>query len=430
MTTETGQPPQVARAEVRRSGRTEDHIFTTAMAVGFVHALDDALVHRQPGVAVTQHLAGLIAVTLGAAVAVWAFGRVRPGLRSALAVFSGSVVLTNGTLHVIHVAGVRLEHSDLTGLLAAVAGLVLVALGVAIPVRHRNEVPGSRARRWGRRVVAVVAGVAVFQLVLTPLMIGLVQTHKFREAIGTPPAAAYQSVSFRSTDGLQLSGWYHPSANGAAVVIVSSARGDRSKSVAHAEMLAGHGYGVLLYDARGSGLSEGTPNGWGWEWEHDVAGAIDFLQTQDGIDDRRIGGLGLSTGADVLIDVAANDPDLRAVVCDGATGRSFADRPPGALSAAIAAGMFTAGRLFGGTLPGEPLDELIAEAAPKPILLIAAGSIPGELVANERYAEAGPSATLWRLADVSHTRGIVEVTDEYERRVLGHFDSALLSASW
>lgn len=396
------------------------------LAVGMVHAVDDALLHRQPGVPVTQHLLGLLAVAVGAAIAVVAFDRLRPGLRSALALFSGGVVLANGAMHVIHVAAVGMEHSDLTGILAAVAGLVLLGLGVAIPVRHRKEVPGTTARRWGRRLVAVVAGAAVGQFLLAPILIGLVQTHKFREPIGEPPASTYQKVTFGATDGLRLSGWYHPSTNGAAVIIVSSARGDRSKSIEHAALLAGHGYGVLLYDARGSGLSEGSPNGWGWEWENDVAGAIDFLQTRDDVEDDRIGGLGLSTGADVLIDVAANDPDMRVVVADGATGRSFADRPPGALDAVISAGMFTAGRLFGGTTPGAPLSDLIAEAAPKPILLIAAGSLPFEMVANERYAEAGPSATLWRLPDVTHTRAIVQAADEYERRVVEHFDVALL----
>ena len=408
---------------------TENAVFVGALAVGMVHAVDDAVVNRQPGVPVSQHLPGLLAVAVAAAVAALLFQRLRPGLRSALALTAGSVVLANGAMHVVHVAAVRMEHSDLTGVLAAVAASALIGLGVVIPVLHRNEVPGTRARRWARRVVVIVVGAVVAQLVVAPVVIGIVQTHKFRESIGEPPGSPYRTVSFSATDGLQLSGWYHPSTNGAAVVIVSSARGDRSKSVDHAELLVGHGYGVLLYDARGSGLSEGTPNGWGWEWEHDVAGAIDFLQAQDGIDDDRIGGLGLSTGADVLIDVAAHDPDLRAVVSDGATGRSFADRPPGALSAVMAAGMFTAGRLFGGTAPGEPLRELVGEAAPKPILLVAAGSLPGEIVANERYAEAGPSATLWKLPEVTHTRAVVEVADEYERRVLEHFDVALLTGS-
>ena len=44
-------------------------------------------------------------------------------------------------------------------------------------------------------------------------------------------------------------------------------------------MLARHGYGVLLFDRRGEGRSEGQPNSWGWGGERDVKGAIAFLQT-------------------------------------------------------------------------------------------------------------------------------------------------------
>ena len=404
---------------------TEKRVFATALAVGLAHAVDDALLHRQPGVPVTRHLVALLAVTVAAVLAVLVLDRLRPGLRAGLALAGGGVVLANGALHLLHVAGGEADHSDLSGVLAAVAGLVLLGLGVVIPARHRHEVHGTATRRWVRRVSAVVLGAVAAQLVLAPVLVGIVQTHRFRAAVGAPPGPAYRPVAFRSTDGLRLSGWYHPSTNGAAVVVVSSASGDRSGSVAHARLLADHGYGVLLYDARGSGLSEGDPNGWGWEWPHDVAGALDFLQAQDGVEDDRIGGLGLSTGADVLIEVAAHDPELRAVVADGATGRSFADRPPGVLSAVVSAGMFAAGRLFGGTSPGAPLSELIGEAAPTPILLIGTGSLEGELTLNERYAEAGPSATLWRLPQVRHTRAIAEVPDEYERRVVAHFDTAL-----
>ena len=52
-------------------------------------------------------------------------------------------------------------------------------------------------------------------------------------------------------------------------------------------------------------------------------------------------------------------------------------------------------------------------------------------MANERYAEAGPSATsVWRLPEVSHTKGVVvEVADEYERRDVEHLDLALLDRS-
>jgi uncharacterized protein len=402
-------------------------VFVAAVAVGLLHAVDEAVLHRQPGVPVGRHLPALLAVTVAATVAATVFSRLRPGLRSALALVAGAVVLADGALHVIGVASVGIQRSDLTGLLAAVAGLVLLALGAMIPLRHRGEVPGTRLRVWLRRLAAVVAGSTVGLLVVAPVLVGMTETHQFRREIGRPPTPAYSSVEFDSADGLRLSGWYRPSSNGAAVVVVSSSRGDRLKSVDHAELLARHGYGVLVYDARGSGLSEGDPNGWGWGWEDDVAGAVDFLQAQPGVDDHRIGGLGLSTGADVLIEAAAHDREIRAVVADGSTARSFADRPPGLLNAAFPAGMFTAGRLFGGTSPGaEPLRKLVAEAAPTPILLVASGSLPGELDFAARYAAAGPSATLWRLPDVTHTRAIAEVPQEYERRVIGHFDAALL----
>ena len=42
-------------------------------------------------------------------------------------------------------------------------------------------------------------------------------------------------------------------------------------------MLDRHGYGILMYDSRGRGESEGTPNGYGWDWEKDADGAMDWL---------------------------------------------------------------------------------------------------------------------------------------------------------
>src|SRR5204862_143617 len=73
------------------------------------------------------------------------------------------------------------------------------------------------------------------------------------------------------------------------------------------------------------GESEGSPNAFGWGWQDDVEGAVDFLEARADVDRGRIGGLGLSTGADVLLQVAARDRRLAAVVSDGASGESFAD---------------------------------------------------------------------------------------------------------
>jgi dienelactone hydrolase len=406
---------------------TETRVFAAAVLIGLLHAVDDAVLNRQPGVPADQHLPALAAVTLAGVLAAAMFGRLRPGLRSALALTAGALTITNGAMHVIHVATVEVSGSDITGVLAAVSGLVLLGLGIAIPIVHRGEGATGTVRRWVNRGIALVALAVVSQFVVVPVMVGLVQTHMYRKEVAEPPSPDFQAVTFESTDELTLSGWYRPSQNRAAVVIVNSAGGIRNGSIAHAELLAEHGYGVLLYDARGTGTSDGTPNGWGWGWEHDVAGAVSFLQRQPDVDPSRLGGLGLSTGADVLIESAATEHDLRVVISDGATGMSFADTPDGVADAALMWPMFTAGELFSGESQDKPLRELAAEVSPTSLLLIAAGSMPMEIPANERYAAAANEPVeLWRLPEVAHTHAIDEVPGEYERRVIDQLDSVLL----
>jgi uncharacterized protein len=418
------------RDTVRRPGATtaEFRVFTIALGLGVLHAVDDAVVNRQPGVPVGQHLPALaVTVAVSVAAVLW-FRRARPGIRAGLALTLGSLVLTNGAMHVIHVVVDGVGGSDLTGVAAAAAGAVLVGLGAALPFLCRGQGADTAARRWVNRGIAGVAALVLVPAVVMPVAVAIGQTHLYRTPIGSPPSDAYRTVTFESSDGLDLAGWYSPSRNGAAVVVVASAGGDRTRTTAHAELLASHGYGVLLYDARGTGDSEGSPNGLGWEWDHDVTGAIAFLQDQPDVDPDRIGGLGLSTGADVLIEVAATDRDLRAVVADGATGRSLDDLPAGStIELPVFWTMYNAVWLLSGTAPGPPLKELVADVAPTPLLLIAAGSIPREREFNAVYAEAASEPVeLWDLPDVTHTLAIREVADEYEQRVIAHFDQALL----
>ena len=69
----------------------------------------------------------------------------------------------------------------------------------------------------------------------------------------------------------------------------------------------------------------------------------------------------------------------------------------------------------------------IAAVAPRPVLLVAAGSIPQEIPLNRRYEAAGASdVELWELPDVRHTSGLTSRPEEYADRVLGLLDDALL----
>jgi uncharacterized protein len=403
-------------------------VFSIATAVMLVHALDDALVHRGPGLGVGQHaLAALIAIVAGVAGAV-AFPRLRPGLRAATAFAFGVLALVNGSLHIGHIATDGPARSDLTGLLAAVAGAVLIGLAATIPWRHRGERAVTRRRRWANRAIAVPAGLIAASFVLGPISLGIVATHKWREPVGDPPSAAYQDVSFKASDGLDIAGWYRPSENGAAVLLVHGGSSDRKGSVAHAKMLARHGYGVLLYDARGRGESDGSENNYGWDWGKDIAGALDFLERRDDVDPERIGALGLSTGADVLIEVAAERHDVAALVADGAAAGSFEDwHNLRGIELGTAPGwmMYATIQVLSGDPPGPPLEDLIARVK-SPTLLISAGTAE-EREFNVSYDEAvrGP-VEHWNIPDGTHTRTIREYPEEYERRVVGHFNEALL----
>jgi uncharacterized protein len=403
-----------------RSG--EPLVFGVAVVVLLVHALDDAFLHRQAGVAMGQHaVAAAIAVCAGVAGAA-AFPFLRPGLRAGLAFAFGALGLVNGLLHVVHVATDGPAASDVTGALAAVAGAVLVGLAIAIPWGHRGEGTATS------RALAVPLGLLALVVLIVPIGIAVVETHKWRAPIGAPPDAAYREVTFRATDGLAIAGWYRPSRNGAAVVVVHGGGSDRRGAVNHAEMLARHGYGVLLYDARGRGESEGSPNSYGWDWAKDARGAIAFLDRQADVESGRIGALGLSTGADILIEVAAQTGGIDALVTDGAATGSFEDgqRLNGfSVETPTAWTMFKAIEVLSGDAPGPALEDLVPRIS-SPVLMISAGSTI-ERDFNVLYERAAHGRVEhWNLPHAHHTDAIHEDRARYERRVAAFFEEALL----
>ena len=57
----------------------------------------------------------------------------------------------------------------------------------------------------------------------------------------------YEEVSLDSCDDTTLAGWYLPSQNGAAVIMLHGYGGTRLQVLPQAAMLGNAGYGVLLY---------------------------------------------------------------------------------------------------------------------------------------------------------------------------------------
>ena len=420
--------PLLARlAGAVRARSAEAFVFSAATAVALLHALDDAFLLPGPGVPLGQHaLAAAIAVVASIA-AIVAFPRLRPGLRSATAFTFGALASINGGRHAHHILTESLTANDVTGLLALAAGVVLVGLAAAIPFRHRGEGDAGPVRRWVTRVLVVVVGLVTVQVFFFPVGMAITDIHSLEKPLGDPPNAAYQTVHFTASDGVELEGWYRPSRNGASVLVLSGGGSNRMGPLRHARMLERQGYGVLVYDPRGSGNSEGTPNSYGWGWERDVDAALGFLAKRDDIDAGRIGALGLSTGADMAIDAAGRRDDIKAVVADGSAAisyediKEYTDEP---LTRQPMWVLFKSMELIrAGSPPKVSLADRIARTS-TPHLLVSAGKAEQEW--GEIYDKAGGARTeLWHLPKASHTAALKQYPEAYEQRVAAFFDRNL-----
>jgi dienelactone hydrolase len=400
-------------------------------AIG-LHVVDDNFLQPQPGVSPADHLvSGLVplAVVVTAAVA---YPRLRPGLRGSLALLFGFFGLIGGTEAAYYLQDVGLSGDDFTGLLSIVAGVLLLAVG-AVTLWRSRRTDDHPAWRYTRRALYGLLGLLVVAFVLFPVSIAYVVTHVAPE--GVPAAdlgAPHENVEFTTSDGFLLKGWYVPSKNGAAVISFPGRSGTRLQ----ARMLAKHGYGVLLFDRRGEGQSEGDWNVFGWQGERDVHAAVRFLQGRDDVDPERIGGVGRSVGGEMLIEAGAESEDLKAVVSEGGSGRSIRDELAnnsfslGQIPALVNHAVLTSAvAVFTNNVPPEALKDLAPRIAPQAVFFVYGehGQGGSERKPNQGfYAVAGEPKEIWEVPGAQHVGGITTQPEENERRVMGFFDRALL----
>jgi uncharacterized protein len=423
-------PATPVRTTPAPAGRRETLVFRAAMAIVALALIDDAFVHPEPGTGPGDHLAsGLVPVTLAAVLAL-VYPRLRPGVRGAATIVCGVLALTAGVVDGFrHVAIDRIAGDDLTVMLAGVAGIALLGLGLLTLWRSRrlDERP---LRRYARRALLVVAAIVAGVFVVLPTAIGIIATHRARAPVESVDLGrAYQRVSFTTSDGLRLAGWYVPSRNRAAVIVSPG----RTGPVAHARLLARHGYGVLLFDRRGEGQSEGDFNVYGWGGDADLKAALDFLSRRADVDPGRIGGLGLSVGGEMMLETAAEDPRMRAVVSEGASVRSLAehwdDPDVGAVRKPFTplVAQTLAVTVLANQGPPPSLMSLVDDVSPRSLLLIRGlDGQAAEVLNRAFYDTARPPKALWEVPGAGHTAALSAQPQQYERRVVGFFDRSLL----
>jgi hypothetical protein len=242
-----------------------------------------------------------------------------------------------------------------------------------------------------------------------------------------------KEVTFNSEDGITLAGWLVPSQNGATIILLHGFGGNRTGMIWHARQLVDAGYGVLMYDERASGESEGNYRSYGWEDTRDVKAAIQFLNSHNA--DKSIGAMGCSMGADIAVYSAALYPEIGAVWGDGNSSVRAKDigTPANPLVAAIIAGNYTLDWMYTvklGIKAPAPLVDVISQIAPRPLMLVGGGrpinvlGSEGEVYTHRLAKLAGPNAQVWVIAEGSHCDGPSVRPEEYSQRMVEFFNNA------
>jgi dienelactone hydrolase len=414
---------KIRRAQEFR--RPDVLLFSIGAATVALHALVDSFIAPEPGTGPRDHLLRGVATFTVLALAVAAFPRLRAGARAALAAVLSVLALEGAALAVADANGVGARGEDWTGFLLFPVGVALLVLAAVLLWRSRK--PGGR-RRLRRVGIVVVSVIAAYWLVL-PLALAILATHRPRATVAPADLGRpYSAVTITTADGLELAGWYVRSQNGAAVISYPTRKG----KLPQARLLARHGYGVLLLDARGYDGSEGDSNLFGWANAKDIDAAVSWLQRRPDVRDERIGGIGFSVGGETLLQAAAENKGLRAVLSEGAGFRSVREDvlrgPRGWLALPESAVQTAALAVLRGTSPPPSLKDLVPHIAPRPVFFVYAGhGVGGEEFNPKLYDAARAPKAIWKITEAKHVGGYDARPREYERRVIGFFDRALLA---
>jgi pimeloyl-ACP methyl ester carboxylesterase len=351
-----------------------------------------------------------------------------PKLAAAIATVAGMFITAFG-------AGIAIRYLMKTGLAwTSVLGLITLLAGLAL-LAYAWLVFWRATRRWHRLwfVPVVLVGLLLMFSIAQGTMLAWSPRNSLGSASPADRGLTYTDVTFRTGDGVRLSAWYIPSANSGAVVTVPGAGSNRSATLGQAAALAGHGYGVLMVDPRGQGRSGGHAMDAGWYGDRDLAAAVSYLQHLPGIDPNRVGVLGLSMGGEEAIGAAAAVPAIRAVVAEGATHRTAADKAgylPGGVDGTVQRCLDwvtygTAALLSPAPEPGT-LHRAIARARSTPFLLIAGAKAADEPEAVAYLRTAAPERVqTWTVPGATHTHGLATAPGEWTARVTAFFDHAL-----
>lgn len=235
----------------------------------------------------------------------------------------------------------------------------------------------------------------------------------------------YQSLDLITEDGIRLSAWYTPPKNG-VVILLAHGYGNKRPEWVY-EMLAKKDYGVLSWDARAHGESDGDISTIGYLEVLDVKAALKYALSQPGVE--HVGAWGGSMGAATLIRAAADFPEIEALFVDSSFASlndEFNFLVPYPVINPLA-------KVITKIETGISLDEVspvdeIGKISPRPVYIVQGSK---DTVAppdsGERLFEAAKEPRyLWTDENAPHLAIYVDNPRKYQRRLVDFFDEWLL----
>jgi len=240
--------------------------------------------------------------------------------------------------------------------------------------------------------------------------------------------AGLEDVTFAGTDGRSLAAWYAPSRNGAAIVLVHGTNAERSSLLPEARILAQAGFGILALDLPGQGGSGGETR-WGEGERLAVSAAVSWLAARAEVERGHIGGYGLSFGGYVLMEAAARDARLRAVVLastpyDLDAETRLANRQWGVLSELPALWVL---HHYRGQVADLAPAAALGAIAPRAVLVLGGerdGMVP-QAACRRLFDAAHEPKELWIVPGAGHAGFAQAAPRFYAQRLTGFFQRAL-----
>ncbi|MBI2084367.1 MAG: prolyl oligopeptidase family serine peptidase [Candidatus Aenigmarchaeota archaeon] len=281
--------------------------------------------------------------------------------------------------------------------------------------------------------------ILIFTFVLIGFVVALSLTNFFLSVIPpkfktkVTPATynlGYENVSFMTSDGLDLKGWFIPNEKSDAVIIVGHGYPFDKANILQATYFLADEYNLLLFDFRYFGESGGRYSTGGAKESKDILAAVEFLENEKGF--AKIGAIGFSMGGAAIL--MSESKDLKAAVIDSTYANSdmlfeqLYSMFPGVLKLPFVWLTKFYALLFLRINVNEvsPLNSI--QEIDAPILLIH-GEKDSQIPAKNSqllYENSNKSRTeLWIVPDAGHGMAFALYPDDYEGKVVEFFDKHL-----